>query len=192
MVNKKMLLSILIIAFVGIAAAGTWANFVVSAESTGNTLTAGELGIDLNRPSQRAFAVNGIIPDSKEQIVYKRLHFPGGAENEYFVNIKNTGNIPGQLFISANESSSVQTLADNVKIYYSTNPNDPNPIEITDTPVDTGEVLNGGQSTTLYFWYSYKNVDSSIQNNEMGQTLNVDMKFELRNPETSVSTIPGA
>ena len=189
MVNKKMLLSILIIAFVGIAAAGTWANFVVSAESTGNTLTAGELGIELNRPLQRAFAVNGIIPDSKEQIKYKRLPF---SEGEYFVKIKNTGNIPGQLFISATESSSVQSLADNVKIYYSTNPNDPNPIEITDTPVDTGEVLNGGQSTTLYFWYSYKNVDSSIQNNEMGQTLNVDMKFELRNPETSVSTIPGA
>ena len=189
MVNKKMLLSILIIAFVGIAAAGTWANFVVSAESTGNTLTAGELGIDLNRPLQRAFAVNGIIPDSKEQIEYKYLFF---FEDEYFVNIRNTGNIPGQLFISATESSSVQSLADNVKIYYSTNPNYPNPIEITDTPVDTGEVLNGGQSTTLYFWYSHKNVDSSIQNNEMGQTLNVDMKFELRNPETSVSTIPGA
>lgn len=191
MVNKKMLLSILIIAFVGIAAAGTWANFVVSAESTDNTLTAGELGIDLNRPLQRAFAVNGIIPDSKEQIEYKHP-LPFFGDGEYFVNIRNTGNIPGQLFISATESSSVRSLADNVKIYYSTNPNDSNPIEITDTPVDTGEVLNGGRSTTLYFWYSYKNVDSAIQNNEMGQTLNVDMKFELRNPETSVSTIPGA
>ncbi|WP_155399764.1 hypothetical protein [Methanosarcina mazei] len=182
--NKKMLLSVLIIAFVGVAAVGTWANYVVSAESTGNTLTAGELGIELNRPSQRAFAVNGIIPDSKEQIEYKHLFF---SEDEYFVNIRNTGNIPGQLFISSTETSAVPSLEENVKIYYSTIPNDPNPIEITGTPVDTGVVLNGGAFRPLYFWYSYKNVDSAIQNNEMGETLNVNMNFELRNPETSES-----
>lgn len=187
--NKKMLLSVLIIAFVGVAAVGTWANYVVSAESTGNTLTAGELGIELDRPLQRAFAVNGIIPDSKEQIEYKFLYF---FEDEYFVNIRNTGNIPGQLFISSTETSAVPSLAENVKIYYSTIPNDPNPIEITGTPVDTGVVLNGGAFRPLYFWYSYKNVDSAIQNNEMGETLNVNMNFELRNPETSESTIPGA
>ncbi|KKG66775.1 hypothetical protein [Methanosarcina mazei] len=187
--NKKMLLSVLIIAFVGVAAVGTWANYVVTAESTGNTLTAGELGIELNRPLQRAFAVNGIIPDSKEQIEYKFLCF---FEDEYFVNVRNTGNIPGQLFISSTETSAPQSLADNVKIYYSTNPSDPNPKEITGTPVDTGVVLNGGAFRPIYFWYSYKNVDSSIQNAEMGKTLNVNMKFELRNPETSESTIPGA
>lgn len=184
-----MLLSILMIAFIGIAAAGTWANYVVSAESTGNTLTAGELGVAIDKSQNKAFAVEKIIPNTKDQIEYTKFFC---WDEEYSVNVRNTGNIPGNLFISSTETSNPQSLADNVKIYYSTNPNDPNPKEITSNSVDTGININGQQAQRLYFWYSYKNVDSSIQNLEMGKTLNVNMNFELKNPETSVSTIPGA
>lgn len=187
MANKKMVLSILIIAFIGIVAAGTWANFTVSAERGGNTLTAGQLGLSIGQAENAAFAVDKIIPGQNgEDITYEKVicifGWPIAIEQHYFVEPTNTGNIPGALYISGTESANLQSLMDNVDIYYSTNPNSNNPTKLTDVVTPMNIVLDPGQSAKVYFWYSYKNVDSTLQNPEMGQTLSSTLKFELRNP----------
>lgn len=187
MANKKMVLSILIIAFIGIVAAGTWANFTVSAERGGNTLTAGQLGLSIGQAENAAFAVDKIIPgQSEEGITYEKVicswGWPIAIEQHYYVEPANTGNIPGALYISGTESANLQSLMDHIDIYYSTNPNSNNPTLLTDVATPMNIVLDPGQSTKVYFWYSYENVDSTLQNPEMGQQLSSTLKFELRNP----------
>lgn len=192
--NKKMLLSILIIAFVGIAAAGTWANFVVGAETEANTLTAGILGLSLGQAGGDEFSVDQMIPGQEGQITYMKVwqhprsYYPPGhqftIEDEYYIEPTNTGNIPGQLFISGTESASVASLMENVDIYYSTDEDDDDPTLLTtnseDMLITLGPSGENDDSVRVYFWYSYKNVEN--QNAEMGQTLNSIVKFELKNP----------
>lgn len=198
--NKKMLLSILIIAFVGIAAAGTWANYVVSDDANGNTLTTGTMGLELGQAGGDSFDVKYIIPgDDSVDITYIRIfqewvysyfdfwtwswvnvYEEVSEEGLYFVEPTNTGNIPGQVFISGTESSSSTTLPDHVHIYYSTDVDDTDPVELTEESMDTGIILNPEESAKIYFWYSYDNV--ADQNGEMGQTLTSNIKVELKNP----------
>lgn len=187
MVNKRIVLGILIIAFIGVTAAGTWANFTKSATSDGNTLQAGTIDISVERPNiNQPFSVRGMIPDSTENII---KFYPCFWEetNKYHVTIRNTGNIPASLFISdvlTPAAGAPASIADHVTLYYSeTETSDP--IEITDQLVDTGFNLAGnGGSKTLYFWYSYEN--DGNQNAEMGKTVNAAINFELRNPDSSV------
>jgi len=189
--NKKMLLSVLIIAFVGIAAAGTWANYVVSEEAGDNTLTAGILEISIGKAGGAAFSVDKIIPGQRDQIEYIKVCDWHNPTADYYLEPSNTGNVKGALYISGTEAAGIQSLMDNVDIYYSFDQNSNHPTLLTPTSTDMNKILNPsgefGDSARVYFWYAYKNVDSSIQNNEMGQTLTSTIKFELKNPET----VPG-
>ncbi|KKG93750.1 hypothetical protein DU69_17475 [Methanosarcina mazei] len=184
--NKKMLLSILIIAFIGISAAGTWANFTKSADSTGNTLTAGNLNIALDRPSNQPFSVGPMIPDSKiNDIVYHKCWWGTVSDKHYDIRVWNTGNIPASLFVSSTLTSDPASLAQHVKLYYSeSDAEDAAKTEITSSLLDTGFNIPAGQSKQLYFWYSYENVPN--QNAEMGKTANALITFELRNPDSPV------
>ena len=199
--NKRMLLSILIIAFVGIAAAGTWANYVVGEETSG-TLTTGTLALTIGQAGGASFDVKYIIPgDDHAGINYIRIfqewvyryydwwtkswvdvYSEVSEEGLYYIEPTNTGNIPGQVFISGTKSSSSSTLPEHVHIYYSNDINDPNPKELPSEAEDTEIILNPGESTRFYFWYSYDNV--ADQNAEMGQILNANIRVELRNPES--------
>ena len=183
MVNKRIVLGILMIAFVGIAAAGTWANFVDSATDTG-TLKAGTINIDLLRPNgQAGFSMDKLIPDSTtDHITFHRCWFNGN----YFVTVMNTGDIPASLFISDVLTSTGSTIADHVDLYYSTTENGA-PIAITPTSTDTGLNVGANGAQTVWLWYSYENVDSTIQNEEMGDTVNAVVNFELKNPDTTAA-----
>ena len=76
MIHKRIVLSVLIIAFVGIAASGTWANFSVSATDTG-TLKAGTIGIKLYETTGAPFIVIGMVPDSTmNEIRFHQLVWP--------------------------------------------------------------------------------------------------------------------
>ena len=182
--NKKLLLSILIIAFVGIAAAGTWANYVVTEAAGGNTLKAGTIDISLNKANNQPFQAGPMVPDSTtDKIMYHQCWWFWGSDKHYDITVTNTGDIDASLFLSDVLTSNPSSLADNVKLYYSETDSG-TPIEITGTPADTGFNIPAGQSKKLYFWYSYAN--NGDQTAEMGQIVDAVINFELRNPDTSV------
>jgi predicted ribosomally synthesized peptide with SipW-like signal peptide len=89
MLNKKMLLSVLIIGVVAtVAGAGTWAAFSDSETSTGNTFTAGTLDLKLNGADGiSGFNIGNVAP--KDQ---------GTAGT---ITIKNAGTISGDLIVSS-------------------------------------------------------------------------------------------
>lgn len=89
MLNKKVLLSVLIIGTIAIVAgAGTWAWFTDTQYSNGNTFTAGTLGLsvgDQTGTNIGKFTFNNIAP---------------GFDKTETVNVKNTGTIDGNLFVT--------------------------------------------------------------------------------------------
>lgn len=184
MIHKKIFLSVLIIAFVGITAASTLANFTVSAEMGGNTLQTGTIGIKLYETTGAPFTVTGMIPDSTiNDIRFHQLVWP--QEGQYAVTVQNTGDIPASLFISDVLTSEPASLAQHVKLYYADTASGA-PIEITDTPTDTGFNIPAGGNKVLFFWYSYENDGDQIS--EMGKTVDAVINFELRNTD---SPVPG-
>ena len=186
MIHKKMVLSVIIIAFVGITAASTWANFSVSAESGGNTLQAGTIGIKLYETTGAPFTVTGMVPDSTiNDIRFHQLVWP--QSGQYAVTVQNTGNLDASLFISDILTSDPSSLADHVALYYSIDGTSESPIKITSTPTDTKINIPAGGNRVLFFWYSYEN--DGDQTSEMGKTVDAVINFELRNPDTPV---PGA
>jgi hypothetical protein len=185
MINKKMVLSILIIACVGVATAGTWANYVVQNEVKNNKLTAGTIELTFDSQANVPFDVKYIIPGQDDQQIKRKICvWIFDKWVDYTLMPKNTGNIAGDLYISGEEVAELQSLSNNVHIYYATSDDVSKAVEITGTPTFTGVKLEPNHSATLYFWYSYDNVESSIQNLEMGKTLTENLKFELRNPDS--------
>lgn len=182
MIHRKMVLSVLIIAFVGIAAASTWANFTVTAEANGNTLQTGTIGIKLYETTGAPFTVKGMVPDSTmNKIVFHQLVWP--QTGQYAVTVQNTGNLDASLFLSDVLTSDPASLADHVSLYYSIDGTSGSPTKITDTPTDTEINIPAGGNKVLFFWYSYEN--EGVQTSEMGKTANAVIKFELRNPDTA-------
>ena len=89
MLNKKMLLSVLIIGVVAtVAGAGTWAAFSDSETSTGNTFTAGTLDLKLN-------GADGITGFSIGDVAPNDLGTAGT------ITVKNAGTISGDLIVSS-------------------------------------------------------------------------------------------
>jgi len=72
-------------------------------------------------------------------------------------------------------------LAQNVKLYYADKASG-TPIEIKDTPADTGFNIPARENKVLFFWYSYINYGD--QTAEMGKTVDAVINFELRNSDT--------
>ncbi|MDO9517729.1 MAG: TasA family protein, partial [Methanosarcinaceae archaeon] len=88
MLNKKMLLSLLIIGVVSVSAgAGTWAYFTDTETSTGNTFTAGTLDLIVNGVdiTTERFEISDVAP---------------GDTGMYPLVVKNEGSIDGTLTIS--------------------------------------------------------------------------------------------
>jgi hypothetical protein len=186
MINKKMVLSILIIACVGVATAGTWANYVGQNNVKDNKLTAGTLDLKFDSTANIPFEVKNIIPGQEDQQIKKKIVVWGDTHwIDFTLKPKNVGTISGDLYISKEAASTVSSLATNVHIYYATSDDVSKAIEITNTPTQTNVKLEPNDLAILYFWYSYDNVDSSIQNSEMGQTVTENLKFELRNPDST-------
>lgn len=185
MIHKKTVMSVLIIAFVGITAASTWANFSVTATSGGNTLQAGTIGIRLYETTGAPFTVTGMVPDSTmNEIKFHQLVWP--QNGQYAVTVQNTGNLDASLFISDFLTSDPASLAGHVSLYYSIDGTSESPTKITGTPTDTKINIPAGGNKVLFFWYSYEN--DGDQTSEMGKTVNAVINFELRNPD---SPVPG-
>jgi spore coat-associated protein N len=104
MLNKKMLLSVLIIGVVATAAgAGTWAQFSDTETSSGNTLTAGTMDLQLSADGTtytqgiaNALSIGDVYPGAEGQLT--------GA-----IHVKNSGTVPGKLtwastFVSNDEN----------------------------------------------------------------------------------------
>jgi predicted ribosomally synthesized peptide with SipW-like signal peptide len=89
MLNKKMLLSVLIIGVVAtVAGAGTWAAFSDSETSDGNTFTAGTLDLKLNGlDGITGFSIGDVAPNAQ-----------GTAGT---ITVKNAGTISGNLVVSS-------------------------------------------------------------------------------------------
>lgn len=89
MLNKKMLLSVLIIGVVAtVAGAGTWAAFSDSETSDGNTFTAGTLDLKLN-------GLDGITGFSIGDVA------SNAQGNAGTITVKNAGTISGNLVVSS-------------------------------------------------------------------------------------------
>lgn len=88
MLNKKMLLSLLVLGVVAtVAGAGTWAAFSDTETSTGNTLTAGTLDLEVGGVgASLPFSVGNVYPLATGEI---------GT-----INAKNAGSINGKLSLS--------------------------------------------------------------------------------------------
>jgi hypothetical protein len=183
MIHKKVVLSILIIAFIGMAAASTWANFDVTATDSGNTLKAGKIEINLYETTSFPFTITHMVPDSTtDKILFHQLVWP--QTGQYAVTVQNTGDIPASLFLSdVLASADSATLPNNVAIYYSTDATSASPTKLTSTPTDTKINIPVGGNQVMFFWYSYANVAN--QNAEMGKTASATINFELKNPDTS-------
>lgn len=87
MLNKKMLLSLLVIGVVSVSAGvGTWAHFSDTETSTGNTFTAGELDLD-GTGSITTVTFDNMIPGdtsaAPQTITLKNLGTMNAAETEF-------------------------------------------------------------------------------------------------------------
>ncbi|MCC4771431.1 hypothetical protein FXV91_15050 [Methanosarcina sp. DH2] len=98
MLNKKILLSVLIIGLVAaVTGAGTWAQFSDTEKSTGNTLTAGTMNLKLSKDGTNysngvsGFTLDGLYPNDKGNIgpIY----------------VKNEGSVDGNLSVTINETT---------------------------------------------------------------------------------------
>lgn len=187
MINKKIVLSILTVAFIGIAAAGTWANYDVSKIRDGSTISTGKLTLDLYTPGTQTFTVSNIIPGVDNTLIkHKVWIFPNVP---YTITTLNGGTLPGDLYISklASGTGGINNgdldASNHIHLYCSENPDDSNPAEIYSWATKFQTVNPGTIGKTYFFWYAYDNVDSSTQNDEMGVTVNEKLTFELRNPD---------
>jgi hypothetical protein len=192
MLNKKFVLSIFTVALIGIAAAGTWANYDVKGADETGKITTGFIGLSTGHPNGLAsFDVGPIIPgETVDPITYSAVYWdwlgPHDVEHMYFIKPTNTGNIKGDLYISGSGSSSDSTtLASHINMQ--------NPVPIPTTSTKIGTLSENGQfgdSKTIYFWYTYDNVAATgtfNQNDEMSKHYTETIKLEIRNPDS----VPG-
>lgn len=90
--NKKILLSLLIIGIiVSVASAGTWAYFSDVKSTQQNSLTAGTLKLNDGITQTKLFEYDGLI-------------IPGKS-NSQSINVQNTGNVPGDLYVRINPNA---------------------------------------------------------------------------------------
>ncbi|HII92467.1 MAG TPA: hypothetical protein HA262_09945 [Methanosarcina sp.] len=159
MLNKKMLLSVLILGVVATAAgAGTWAFFDDSLPVAGNTITAGTLNLDGSLV--QTFAVSDAIPDSILKTIPSSTY-----------TLTNGGTITGKLSVTPTITGDADILS-HMHIYI-------NGHELENgVPYELAN-LDGQQSQTVEFTYKYDDAGVS-QNTEQGDTVTCDLEYYLK------------
>lgn len=160
MLNKKMLLSVLILSVVAtVAGAGTWAYFDSSQTANDNTITSGTL---ILTPGSSALDVFNIGPLA-----------PGDSGNAKTLNLVNDGNLNGYLYaeISASGENDLpdltttindKTMTDNAKIYL-------------------GE-LSAGDNMDINIDYDFDETGVD-QNTQQGKTVTYNINYHLQQLE---------
>lgn len=101
--NKKILLSLLIIGIiVSVASAGTWAYFSDAKSTQENTLTAGTLKLNEGITQAKLFADAGYI-------------IPGKSGSDY-IYVQNVGTVPGNLYVRISPDGTNKEILDYVTL----------------------------------------------------------------------------
>ena len=160
MLNKKMLLSVLILSVVAtVAGAGTWAYFDSSQAVDDNTITSGTLTLTPGSSALDAFNIGPLAP--------------GDSGNAKTLNLVNDGNLNGYLYaeISASGESDLsdltttingQTMTDGAKIYL-------------------GD-LSAGDNMDINIDYDFDETGVD-QNTQQGKTVTYNINYHLQQLE---------
>jgi len=172
MLNKKILLSVLIIGLVAaVTGAGTWAQFSDTEKSTGNTLTAGTMNLKLstdgtdysNRIS--SYTVSGLYPNDKGTI---------GT-----IYAKNEGSVDGNLSVTVN-ATSIKNLENDII----------EPESADDSAPDEGEL---GKHLIIYannqIIYNKGNIfTKNLGPLSNGANTKVDLNYTVDNADNEIQT----
>lgn len=157
MVNKKMLLSILIIGCAAtVAGAGTWAFFDDSLDVNNNTITSGNISLVPYQSTVDKFTVGPIAPGDSDP-----------AAKTYA--LKNDGTVDGHLYaeINATGESNIPDLTTKL-----------NGEEMTDgATIDLGS-LDAGENITIAIGYDFEETGID-QNAQQDQTVEYDITYHL-------------
>jgi predicted ribosomally synthesized peptide with SipW-like signal peptide len=181
MLNKKMLLSVLIVGVVAsVAGAGTWAAFSDTETSTGNTFTAGTLDLQLTGkqvPATTSFTVSNVVPSANSVSLGTLKLINGGNINGNLVakiiNINddengeaNDAEHDADTTVGGDLGSVLElTISDGTNTFIGT------PAELTS--MDFG-LINTGKEITV----SYK-VPQTVGNEIQGDIVGFDIEFTL-------------
>ena len=161
MLNKKVLLSVLIIGTIAVVAgAGTFAFFDSTSTVSDNTITAGTL--TLGNPVTTSFVVENAIPGDIEK---------GVANGEY--TLTNGGSINGYLSVTPSITSADATILTNLHIYI-------NGEELIDgEPLELNANMAPAGTQGIVITYSYD--DTGVeQNSEQGAIVECDLVYNLK------------
>lgn len=163
MVNKKVLMSVLILGLAATVAGGeTWAYFTDTATSQDNQFTAGTLKLKVgNGTDDFNFTVNNIKPGDLNQfagdIYVENVGSINGTLTATLTNVSNSG-FANLLNITVNGNK--QGLVDG-------------------STWDLGSLPSSG-SKDLEFFYSWDDNDPNIDNPYQGASVAFDVKFNLK------------
>lgn len=157
MLNKKILLSVLIIGTIAVVAgAGTWAYFDSEQTVEGNTIGSGTLTlIPAGESALTAFTIENIVP--------------GDSGTASAANLENSGSVPGHLYaeITATGEENMPDLAVTM-----------NGEAVTDgATIDLG-VLAAGATIPVNVAYDFEYLDED-QNAQQDQTVSYTINYHL-------------
>ncbi len=169
MLNKKMLLSVLVLGFVAtVAGAGTFAYFDSEQISAANTITSGTLKLDVKDDGDNlidSFAIGGTTGLK-----------PGDSGNAKTYTLKNSGSLPGKLIatVTVTNGDKIPNLATTLTSASITN----GAVLTNGATIDFGTV-NAGAEIPISIDYVYTNVAGAPQNTEQDQTVTYSITYTM-------------
>ncbi|XMB91006.1 SipW-dependent-type signal peptide-containing protein [Methanosarcina hadiensis] len=174
MLNKKILLSVLIIGLVtAVTGAGTWAQFIDTEKSTGNTLTAGSMNLKLSKDGTAyyngisGYTLAGLYPNDKGDIGVIYARNEGSVDGNLSVtinatSIKNHENSIIDPEIPDDATSDTGELGNHLTIYAN------DQIIYNKGIIYTRSLgpLPDGENTTINFEYAVDNANNEIQSDQ--------------------------
>lgn len=164
MLNKKMLLSVLIIGCIAtVASAGTFAYFSDAASTSGNTVQSGTLKLNHDALASATLSTLLAQPGDNQKNV--------GTGS---ISVQNAGSLDGKVTATISGASGTG-MWEHMIIYI-------NGVEAYNRgnyyPVDLGTV-NAGTTITPTIQYTFADKDTADQNDAQGQTFTFNVNFAL-------------
>lgn len=158
MVNKKIILSVLVIGcIVTVAGAGTWAYFDDTEISGNNTITTGTIELTPGEGTLDSFTVDHIVPGDSQLIKT--------------VTLKNTGDVKGYLYAEISTSNEgavkdLETTIDGQKMYNT-------------AKIYLGDLPANGQSKTYEIRYNFVETHNN-QNTQKNKAVTYTITYRLQ------------
>ena len=169
MLNKKLLLSILIIGCIAImATAGTFAYFGSGGSASGDTITTGTLILNINNGDTAVYSATNAKPTN--------VLVPFSQN----ISVKNDGSLPGILTASVTGDTGISDLKNVTSIYITDRSNTVKCLYgngVIQGPVTLGTFAPGDQYTPVV---SYMIKDTGNEQNIQSQNFGFSIKYYLK------------